>query len=355
MLTKPFLLPATALVCLVASPVLAARNRVTNRKQHIRKSTQFMSRSLDQTWHENSISSPISYGSSSGQSEVRCQEDAGPLRSLSLSYSYLVETSGDIGLERIDALLLNSVAENVLECTKPISYGLSRAAIIALKTSMDDPSMLVNYCKSGVFCNVVRRKMTLDVYGGHEEDDDLVLETVYHAIEASMDWLSITGQNVMYIRERQTIVRAQSLNETPSNEEHSDNTFNVFAGTFIVISSVGSIVAVAIIGIHIRSSTWDVADDTEKFQAPIPLRICDSLDNTQPSERCKDIVPRNLDVEEFVFVAEEDTLAWMRTDFPSARSGFCLFLDTVIKEVDTVIEEVDSSDSCYFEGEERRI
>ncbi|KAL7515809.1 hypothetical protein ACHAWX_000886 [Stephanocyclus meneghinianus] len=320
-----------------------------NGKQYIRKSRQFMPRSLDQPWSENSISSAISYGSSSGQSEVRCQETPGPLeRSLSLSYSYLVESFDYTELEWIDAVLLNSVAENVLECSEPISYGNSRASIIALKTSLDDPIMSVNYCKSGVFCNVVRRKMTLDVYGGNEDDDDSVLVTVHHAIEASMEWLSRTGQNVMYISERPTVGRAQSHDETPSNKEYSHNTFSVFAGTFIVFSGLGSIVAVIIFRFHIKASALDADDDAEKFQAPISLKISNSFDNTQPSERCKHIAPRNLEVEEFVYVAEEDTLAWMRTDFPSAHSGFRHFLDTVI-------EEFDLSDSCYFEDEERSV
>ncbi|KAL3801425.1 hypothetical protein HJC23_007035 [Cyclotella cryptica] len=309
----------------------------------LRKRNQIreLTSNLDQPWDENSITLPILYNSSFGQSEVRCRDAADPLRSVSLSYSYLVQSSGNKQLESIDAALLSSVAENVLECKKPVSYGYSRATIVALRSSLDDSIMSVNYCKSGVFCNVFRRTMTVDIYGGHEEEDDLVLQFVYSAIEDSIDWLSFEGQNAIYIKERPTIAQAQSLN-VPA-EENLDKEFSVFAGALIVISGVGSIVAVTIIRFHIRAISSDFADETLERQARISNTTHDSSGKSQPSERCKDIIPRNLDIEEFVFVAEEET--WMRTGIPSARNGLCLFLDTVI-------EEDESSSSFFVEDEE---
>jgi hypothetical protein len=272
---------------------------------------------------------------------VLCKDlDTRPTRSVSLAYSYLVESfADDIDLEAIDMAMLDSVGESILDqCMKP-SDGHLHSRVVALESRLYT-ELSDDYCKSGLNCVIVRRKMTLVIEEGNPDlDDSDFLAIVYNAIEASIGSLAFENQTVTFISDKPSLVtRAQSLAVVASYKEGVKVDIGVFVLAFIFVLVFWFIVAIILIAIRRKKARNDACDNELgdlDSAVPASISVPESLSNNNPSERCREIIPVNLDHEHFIFL-EELELNWKRNDFPAGRSGFSVELDTITEDEGSV-------------------
>jgi hypothetical protein len=282
----------------------------------------------------------------------------GPTRSISLGYSYLVQSNDVIPFEELETALLSSVADRTLDCSSEESHGEAR--VVALEMRYYESFVSDNFCNSELLvCNVVNRMMTLVIQGDYTQDGNDILSKANIAIEDSIGQLSsaFKGLTASFINDRPTVVKVQGLTVPLTNDETQGGKLSVFMSCFVVISAVGSAILFAILYIHRSAKRDKCLCKTGDLEVPTLITISQSLEDESPSERCQDISPINLDVEQFIFADQTQDLHWMRTAFRASRAGFCIDLDTVSEgkelefDLDTITEDDDLEYSLDLDEE----
>lgn len=268
---------------------------------------------------------------SSDQKELRwCTGLDRSTRSLPLMYSYLVQSNEEIHFDELEKALTDAVARQVLDCTSSPTSDADEAVtsrIVGLEVSVSTygGGVSENFCNSGVYCHVVGSKMIVALEGDRRKDSQQ-LARVHDVIENSLESISVGGMKASYISERPSLTRSEILRvSAPSGMNEKTSGFSVFTATLVVVFSVGSILA--IVTLHYSSRHKD-----DELDVPTSITVALSIEDDPPTERCKDILPVNLDVEHFVFADKTQDLHWMRTDFRASTRGFCIELDTVAEE-----------------------
>lgn len=312
---------------------------------------------------------------SSDQQELRwCENLDGPTRSYSISYSFLVQSSDEIDFDSIETALLSDVADQILDCRvlttdksssqQTDEHTESRIVGLEVSTGKSGGGVSENFCKSGVSCHVVARKMEVSIEYGDDYEDLHLLAIAQESIEASLNSLSFKSMQVSYISDRPTLTRANSLraSSTPHSLDASSR-FTVFTVSFISVVSVASLLAISFVLLRRLGNSNDRIElGTPK--AGLDVSECSSitmqtLEDMNPSKTKRfsraelTEVSVNLDVERFIvedqpgtrMLIVEDRLEgvhWMHVRDDLLRSsnlgGFCIDLDTVAEEDEIVFD-----------------
>jgi hypothetical protein len=222
---------------------------------------------------------------------------------------------------------VDSIAQQVMKCTTSSADEGATSRIVGLEVfgGSSAGGVSENFCGSGMHCHVVGRKMIVAL----EEDsrnDSRLLARVHDSIENSLNSISVEGVKASYISERPTLTRSQSLRASaPSGKNEKPSGFGVFTTSLLAVFSFGSLLV--IVTLHYSSGHKE-----NELDVPTSTTMSLSLEDDQPTERCMDILPVNLDVEHFVFVDKMEDFHWMRTDLRASPRGYCIGLDTVAEE-----------------------
>ena len=296
-----------------------------------------VSRNLLDRIPNQDMDSTISYNIvSSGSKEIRrCKELNGPTRSLTLTYTYLVESFLDIDFHDIETTLFTSIAEmNLVLACKSFSSSEDhlKPRTVAFEASVEG-GVSDNFCHGDRKCHIVRRTMTLAVQGENTENDSQLLVEASNAVELSINQLSSENIKISYISDRPTIT---STFQEQLVIEPAGKGFGIFPKALIVVSAVGSTVVLAVVAFNQSEKKEEkCCMDGEVLDH---ITISQRLDDKGlPSDRCLDISPCNLDAKQFIYVDDNIIdLHWITADFRHIPDGFVIDIET-----NTEVEELE--------------
>ena len=283
---------------------------------------------------------------SSDRQEIRwCKDLDGPTRTLSLTYSYLVQTIGDVRTKEIETSLITAVANRALKCANPVVASTqAEIKVVALETS-NRRTISGNYCKSEIQCRVIKTTWNIALEGDtnananeNRQIDSLALTNMLSIVEAAIEEVSFDNLSVSFISDMPALVsKVQGLAILTSRKEVKRGP-SVFTVAFITISVAGTLIMFTLL-LHRTATNNECDSKTDELDVPTSITVLKSSSDNEdtPSERAQDISPCNLDAKRFIFETEED-LHLMRMGNRFSYRGFCLELDTV--DEDTDIEQV---------------
>ena len=331
------------IIKMVSMPVFVTAVVATDEKILIKTltKTKWVHRKLPPTFVDNHTDAYHVF--SSDKEDVRwCSDVDGPTSSMSLNYSYLVESTGYIHTRDVETSLIAAVANRTLKCAYPwiesIDNKQSQVKIVALEMGSRIIILDNNLCKSGVHCSVISTtwNLALEGYTNHNENSQ-ILADMLSIIEATVQEVSFGNLSVSFISDMPTLVsKAQGFATLTSGKELKRGT-SVFTITLITISATGTLIMFLVLLHH--NATNDESDgEAEELDVPTSITVLkSSASDDAPSERAQSISPCNLDAKRFIYESEEDLHFLMRMGNRSNYRGFRLELDTVVEEND--IEE----------------